>query len=44
MKAAVIGVGHLGKHHARILASLPEEHDYITRDGQHLKVTDSGQR
>lgn len=23
MKAAVIGVGHLGKHHARILASLP---------------------
>jgi predicted dehydrogenase len=23
MKAAVIGVGHLGRHHARILASLP---------------------
>ena len=23
MKAAVIGVGHLGKHHARILASIP---------------------
>lgn len=23
MRAAVIGVGHLGKHHARILASLP---------------------
>jgi predicted dehydrogenase len=23
MKAAVIGVGHLGKHHARILAALP---------------------
>ncbi|MGH9220278.1 MAG: Gfo/Idh/MocA family oxidoreductase, partial [Vicinamibacterales bacterium] len=23
MKAAVIGVGHLGKHHARILASMP---------------------
>lgn len=23
MKVAVIGVGHLGKHHARILASLP---------------------
>lgn len=23
MKAAVIGVGHLGKHHARILATLP---------------------
>ena len=23
MKAAVIGVGHLGKHHARILSSLP---------------------
>lgn len=23
MKAAVIGVGHLGKHHARIVASLP---------------------
>ena len=23
MKAAVIGVGHLGKHHARLLASLP---------------------
>ena len=23
MKAAVIGVGHLGKHHARILANLP---------------------
>jgi hypothetical protein len=27
----------------RILASLPEEDDYITRDGQQLKVTDSGQ-
>lgn len=24
MKAAVIGVGHLGRHHARILASLPD--------------------
>jgi predicted dehydrogenase len=23
MRAVVIGVGHLGKHHARILASLP---------------------
>ena len=23
MKAAVIGVGHLGKHHARILAAMP---------------------
>ena len=23
MKAAVIGVGHLGRHHARILASIP---------------------
>src|SRR6186997_2295768 len=23
MRAAVIGVGHLGRHHARILASLP---------------------
>ncbi|HYE85260.1 MAG TPA: Gfo/Idh/MocA family oxidoreductase, partial [Vicinamibacterales bacterium] len=23
MKAAVIGVGHLGKHHARLLASMP---------------------
>ena len=23
MRAAVIGVGHLGQHHARILASLP---------------------
>jgi predicted dehydrogenase len=23
MRAAVIGVGHLGKHHARILSSLP---------------------
>ncbi|MFM8532861.1 MAG: Gfo/Idh/MocA family protein, partial [Acidimicrobiia bacterium] len=23
MKAAVVGVGHLGRHHARILASLP---------------------
>ena len=24
MRAAVIGVGHLGQHHARILASLPD--------------------
>ena len=24
MRVAVVGVGHLGKHHARILASLPE--------------------
>jgi predicted dehydrogenase len=24
MKAAVIGVGHLGRHHARLLASLPD--------------------
>ena len=23
MRVAVVGVGHLGKHHARILASLP---------------------
>src|SRR6185503_9413637 len=23
MRAAVVGVGHLGRHHARILASLP---------------------
>jgi predicted dehydrogenase len=23
MRAAVVGVGHLGQHHARILASLP---------------------
>ena len=25
MRVAVVGVGHLGKHHARILASLPGE-------------------
>ena len=23
MRVAVVGVGHLGKHHARILANLP---------------------
>ncbi len=27
MKMAVIGVGHMGRHHARILASLPPEYD-----------------
>jgi predicted dehydrogenase len=24
LRVAVVGVGHLGRHHARVLASLPE--------------------
>ena len=38
MRVAVIGVGHLGKHHARILASLPAVDLVAVADTNHARA------
>ena len=38
MRVAVIGVGHLGRHHARILAEMPEVELTAVVDSNHERA------
>ena len=40
LRVAVVGVGHLGRHHARILASLPEVELVAVADTNRLRADD----
>ncbi|HMB80845.1 MAG TPA: Gfo/Idh/MocA family oxidoreductase, partial [Vicinamibacterales bacterium] len=40
LRVAVIGVGHLGKHHARILSSLPGAELVAVVDTNHARASE----